>query len=420
MIAQRIQRLRLLDPAVYMFLAAAALVGFAIDGGIFSVLFNLYMVRMGYGTETIGLVIAAGQLVFAAASLPAGMIGERWGARRMLSAGLAIMAAGCALLAVADMVPPEVRVGWLIANCVVLYVGLALFFVNGAPYLLTLVGESQRSAIFGAQVGALALAAFVGSLVGGFLPQLLGGLVGALPHEPAAFRVSLLTAAAALVPAAAIVVAARPVEAHAPGGAVSPEAAPHSAAGAVAGLLAVMGLVRLLQVAGLASTSAFFNVYLDTQLQVPTEQIGMITAVGRLLAAPAALVTPLLTARYGNHSTVIWSSAATALAMLPLALVPHWSAAGLSFVGVVGVSSIRYASSLVYFIGLVPPNRRGTLAGLNEMAAGVSFTAMTFGGGYLIALVGYRSLFLVGAALTGLSVLLFALAFRGRRDGRRR
>ncbi|HWQ15310.1 MAG TPA: MFS transporter, partial [Roseiflexaceae bacterium] len=210
MIARRLQTIRLLDPSVALYLIAVGLVGFAIDGGVFSVLFNLYLVRLGYGPETIGLVVAAGQLVFAAFSLPAGVLGERWGARRMLVAGMAIMVAGCALAALADLVPPAARVPWLIANCVVLYLGLALFFVCGAPFIMALVADSQRSAIFGAQTAVLALAAFAGSLVGGFLPQALGAALGLTPDHPAAFRAGLLVAALALAPAAALVFAVRP------------------------------------------------------------------------------------------------------------------------------------------------------------------------------------------------------------------
>jgi MFS family permease len=329
---------------------------------------------------------------------------------------MALMVGGCALVALADLVPPSARVPWLIANCVILYLGLALFFVNGAPFIMELVEESQRSAIFGAQTAVLALAAFAGSLVGGFLPQALSAPLGVSPDHPAAFRAALLVGALALAPAVATVLAARPRRdtAPEPAAASAAGASVHPAA-AVAVVLAVMGLVRLFQVAGIASTSAFFNVYLDAELDVPTAQIGLIVAIGRLLGAPAALATPLLTARFGDRSTVFWSSLATALAMLPLALLPHWSAAGLTFVGVVGLSSIRYASSMVYFMALVPPGRRGAVAGVTEMAAGISFTAMTFGGGYLIALVGYRGLFLLGAALTGLGALVFALAFRARR-----
>ncbi|HEX5688658.1 MAG TPA: MFS transporter, partial [Roseiflexaceae bacterium] len=182
----------------------------------------------------------------------------------------------------------------------------------------------------------------------------------------------------------------------------------------IAALLVMMGLVRLLQVSGLAATTTFFNVYLDRELLVPTAQIGAIIAAGRLLGVPAALATSTLTARYGNRAVVIAATIGTALSILPIAFVPHWSVAGLGFVGVVGFSWIRYASSLVYFLELVPPSRRATVTGVMEMSAGFCFTAITLSGGYTIELLGYQSLFLAGAALTGVSALLFWLFFRNR------
>jgi len=66
---------------------------------------------------------------------------------------------------------------------------------------------------------------------------------------------------------------------------------------------------------------------------------------------------------------------------------------------------------------LVPPAQRATVSGLTEMAAGICFTAMTFGGGYMIAAFGYRSLFLLGAVLTGLSALVFWRSFRNPAGG---
>jgi hypothetical protein len=48
------------------------------------------------------------------------------------------------------------------------------------------------------------------------------------------------------------------------------------------------------------------------------------------------------------------------------------------------------------------------------MAAGITFTVLTYGGGYAIERFGYRSLFLAGAVLTGISALVFWRAFGHR------
>ena len=50
------------------------------------------------------------------------------------------------------------------------------------------------------------------------------------------------------------------------------------------------------------------------------------------------------------------------------------------------------------------------------MALGLSWTALAFGGGYLIAALGYRILFLLAAALTAGGTLLFGIVFR-RHEG---
>jgi predicted MFS family arabinose efflux permease len=187
---------------------------------------------------------------------------------------------------------------------------------------------------------------------------------------------------------------------------------PAPLAGPLIWLLVMIAIVRVLQVAGLAVTTTFFNVYLDSQLLVSTARIGLLISLGRLLGIPAALATGALTARYGNRAVVIGASLGTALSILPIALIPHWSAAGLSLVGVVGLSGIRYPAAMVYFMEIAPRAQRAMVSGLTEMAAGICFTAMTFGGGYLIAAFGYQSLFLLGAALTGLSALVFWRSFR--------
>jgi MFS family permease len=365
-------------------------------------------VRLDYGPELIGLVNSAGALAFALSSLPAGVLGERWGSRRMMLAGLALMFAGCVLFPLGDLLAPGWRLPWLLANSIVFYLGLAVFFVNTAPYVMAAIGAEQRTQVFSLQTALLSLSAMAGSLAGGFLPPAFAAAIGASLEQPGPYRYALLTAGLALIPAMLAIRAARPGARQREMPAAPAEAAPAR----VVGLLALIALVRMLQVAGLAAVTTFFNVYLDRELHVTIAYIGIIIAIGRLLGVPAALVTSPLAARFGNRTVVIGASVGTALSILPIALVPHWSAAGLSFIGVICLSWIRYAASLVYFMELVPPTRRATVSGVSEMAAGVCFTAVTFGGGYVIALLGYRSLFLIGAALTGLGALLFWLAFR--------
>ena len=49
--------------------------------GIWAVIFNLYLQRLGMGTEAIGLLLGVGPLTWAIGSIPAAMIGARMGNR---------------------------------------------------------------------------------------------------------------------------------------------------------------------------------------------------------------------------------------------------------------------------------------------------------------------------------------------------
>ncbi len=405
--------LRQLTPDLRRYYLAVSLLGFAVDGGVYAVLLNLFLARLGYGPEVIGLVNAAGMVVFALASLPAGIFGERWGSKRIMLWGLGLLMVGGVLLPLADLLPAAARLPWLITMIICLYLGLALAFVNTAPMLLGLVATDQRNQAYATQTALLGLASFLGSLLGGLLPTLVSVLTSVALDQPMPYRYGLIVAGVAVIPALLALARIQP-------GAVRempalPAGAPGTrAATSILGLLSLIALVRVLQVAGLAVTSTFINLYLDAELRVSTAQIGVLLALGRLVSVPAVLTTAALSARFGNRNVVIGASLATAVGMLPLALIPHWGPAWLSLMIVSGLSGVRYAASMVYFLDLVPLNKRATTAGVTEMAAGICFTALTFGGGYIITLLGYRALFLLGAALSALSALVFWALFRGR------
>ncbi|NTW00682.1 MAG: MFS transporter [Oscillochloris sp.] len=407
--------LRWIGPSVARYFVAIVLVGFAVDGGVYAALLNLYLNRIGYGPEDVGLVNAVGMLVFACASLPAGFFGERWGSRRIMLIGLGLLAGCGTLLPLADLLPVALRMPWLLGLITGLYLGLSLYFVNTAPILLALVSSEQCNQAYATQTALIALAAFVGSLAGGLLPPLISDLIKLPLSDPAPYRYGLMIAGLAITPALLVISSLHTAEVHSASAAsLATPSSPTPAASSMFRLLVLIALSRMLQLAGLATITTFFNLYLDSALHIPVAQIGLLLALGRLSGVPAALATAALSLRFGNRSVVITASLLTAIGILPMTLIPHWLAAGFSLMAVVSLSSIRYAASMVYFLDLVPPTRRATVVGVTEMSAGVCFTAMTYGGGYIIALCGYQTLFMLSAAITACSALTFWLSFRRR------
>jgi MFS family permease len=414
MVTQETRRFAWLTPSVMLYLFAVSMVGFALDGGVYTVLMNLFLVRLDYGPEQIGLINSVGTFVFALSSLPAGVVGERWGSRRSMLIGLLLMAVTGTLFPMADALPESWRLPWLMGMIGVLYLGLALFFVNTAPYVLELVGPSQRNSVISLQTATMSLCAFVGSMLGGLLPPIFASWLTTDLTMPSPYRYALMLGGLAMIPATIALLLARSAPPRVDTASVATAALAQGSllAAPLLGLLLTITLVRMLQVAGIGAVNTFNNVYLDTQLQVPTAEIGLISAAARLIGVPAALSTAFLTARFGNRGVVIGTSLASALCILPIAFIPNVGAAAFTVISIIGLSWIRYGSSLVFFLELVPPQRRAVVSGVTEMAGGICFTAVTFGGGYLIAAFGYQSLFLLGSIVTGLSAFVFWWSFR--------
>jgi predicted MFS family arabinose efflux permease len=261
------------------------------------------------------------------------------------------------------------------------------------------------------QSSASTLSGFVGSLVAGVLPGWFAGLLGATLDDPAPYRYPLWIAAALLAPAVWAVLSIREPE-------VSQQTAQVEVEGALPlGLVAALAVAVFLLAAGVGAPRSFYNVYLDDGLRVATATIGTLSAVGQLVASMAALLVPALSARWGHARVYTVASLGVAVGMLPLALIPHWTAAGLGYLVVMSLSAITLPVINVYQMELVEARWRTTMSGITSMANGLSWAAITFAGGSVIAALGYRALFLVGVGVTVVGAAFFGVCFGRRQSG---
>jgi predicted MFS family arabinose efflux permease len=105
-----------------------------------------------------------------------------------------------------------------------------------------------------------------------------------------------------------------------------------------------------------------------------------------------------------------------ALSLVFMGLIPHWSAAGLGRIAILVLSAAWMPALQVFQMELVEEDWRSLAYGAVSMAMGFGFASTSFGGGYVITAVGYRILFLIGAALCAIaSVVMWAI---GRREAR--
>lgn len=388
---------------VRLYLVTSALFGFTIFGGIYFTLLNLYLLRLGYDPQFAGLINGVGQVIFGLCALPAGAMGRRWGSRRMLIIGFGVVAVGYALLPLAEFVP-SIQTGWLVVMQAVGQIGVSIYFVNGAPFVMTVTRPTERNHAFAMSGALLPLTGFAGSLVGGLLPGFFAGLSGASAANPAPYRYSLLLAAGLMALAVVAMLFTRSPNAAPPAATETKEKVP-----APVGIFVWLFLVVLLRVIGEGDVRTFFNIYLDDFLQVPVAQIGLLLAVGQLLAVPAAMVMPIFAKRWGIKATYLIGSWGMALSFLPLALVPHWAAAGAGFMSMITLLSIARPAVVAYQMDISPPGWRTIMAGATSTAVGLGWGIASLSGGYIATRYGYSALFLSAAAVTAAASLVFWL-----------
>ncbi len=392
----------------------AVIVGLTfVADGLVSVLLNLYLLRLGYGTEFIGLVNAVGLLTFGLASLPAGILGSRLSPTALMKFGAIFCLVGGILLPMAEWLPPGWRELGLVLPPALMFGGFAFVFVNGAPFLINVVDVAYKHQAFALKAAHWSLAGFAGSLVGGLLPGAVAGMYGWTLGDPEPYRITFALATVVLALSAALALRIRPLPRKA---APAPSEEDPVAEGAGKGwaasilmLIVIMTVIRLFQVAGSATAMVYFNVYMDQQLAVSTALIGAMAAIGRLTGVPSALLTPWLVQRWGNIRVVIGASIVATLCLIPMALVEHWLAASFGYIGAISMMSARYTAFIVYILDLVPRSWQALMAGTGEAAAGMSFAMMALGGGFILSAFAFRDLFLLGALLTLIGAALFWL-----------
>ena len=386
--------LRLVSRNTWLVLIAAAMTGFSYTG-IFIMLLNLYLLRLGFGPEFIGAINATAQLGFALFSLPAGALGQRWGSRKMTIYGLVIGAAAFGLLPLAELLPFTWRATWLMATYVLAWLAGALYLVNAYPFLMASTGPEERSYAFSIRQALVPLGTLVGNFSGGLLPVLLVTWLGVSPEQPAPYRYGLLAGVGALLIGVLALSATREVNLKQP----QPRAAVAPGGAMPAGLMVFMAALMFFFTAAYGTAGTFTGVYMDERLQISTASIGTVMAVSQLLGVPVALMMPVIVTRWGKFGAIRDGLLVLAIGLLPLAFVPNWAAAGIGFIGVSVAYALITPALTLSQQEIVPPAWRATMSGAMIMARGSGTAFMAFGGGYLIDAYGYPSLFLSGALL---------------------
>jgi len=383
---------RLLNRNLVHYLGGWAI--FAFSGqGLMSVLLNLYMVRLGFTTGSIGVMAGANSLAWGLCSLPAGIFVRRFGLRNSLMAGALSQALAVVAMLSIELLPREIWPAWLFFWWIALGVGFSPIAVSGAPLLMQVSPPHLRRQAFTAQAVVLGISAFAGSLIAGQLPAWFAPLLNASVDQPAPYRAGL-----ALAPISNILIAF--IWSRMRLAPLAPAVSQGSHDRRPTRLLVFIVVMVFLQASAEGGLRAFFNLYLDRQLLTPVALIGLISAVAQIGSVAASLLIPTVLQRAGNAGTLGAVSLGIALCMAAIAGVPSLTVAAAGYILAMSLVGIGIQVRHLFGQELVASHWRTNAASVNQVGIGLGASGAAAAGGLLIGVAGFAGVFGIGAAFS--------------------
>jgi MFS family permease len=396
----------------------------------------LYVLSLGYNSEVIGLVTAVPAIGALLAGVPIGWLADRFGRKPVLVISGLLNPFAIAAIAFATNVP------LLVAASLLNGILAGGYWVTNLPVLTESTREDQR-------VGVLALNSFLllgvgalGSLVGGFVPELVGGALGLPALSPVPLRWGILTAASLVFitglplltmtelprrPRAAERTLVPPPGDALASGAEAASVAPPAATGEVAdpvGRAAITALFLKLLIPDVLNTTGqgavvvLLPVYLTRRFGVTPGSLGVLLTVAGLIGGGVSLLSPRVVRRFGNLPTAVAAQALSLPIIGVIGFAPLYPlAASAEFARNVvrGFFEPVYAS---FTMGSVSSRLRGTLSGFYSTTWSIGFTLGPLIAGFLQARVGLSAPFVVGMVCVGTAATLLRLFFGGRAPAR--
>lgn len=324
-------RVRAFKPNARLYLVSVIVTGAAM--GVFRLLFNFYILSLGYDEALLGGLITTSSLTALLAALPMGYLADLLGRKKSLLIS--------EILVTASII---VMVFW--QNEAVFYamnvlsgLGQGLAAVTMSPFLMENSDAKERTYLFSLSFGLQTAIASVGNWIGGYLPTWVASFRGVSSTSSTAYAGALLlvgiVAGLGIIP---FVFIRTPVLKKSERTVFAPFTyfSRHPA------LLTRLILPMLLTSLGAGLIMPFMNVFYRQVYHQPDPMIGALFAWGSLAMGLGLIIAPPLADRYGKIKLVVVSQ-------------------GLSipFLVLMGFSPVFWLSAAAYYVRLALMNMSG-------------------------------------------------------------
>jgi MFS family permease len=375
--------------------------------GLWAVLFNLYLLAVGFDASFVAAAISINWLTHGVAVIPAGILSDMLGRRNTFLIAYSFTT----VFRFARLVTVDPSLIMLFSALGGISEGFHA--ITGPPFMAEQSKPEERAHLFSVEAASTSISLTAGNVLAGALPLMIAPLVGFHPASGEVLRIALMfaipLAVASMIPIFLIKENWRRISPREWFGQLQSRQ-----------VIGMMSITTMLSAVGLGLTIPFYNVFFATQFQANPEQIGLIFGLGTVAISFCTLAAAPLAQRFGRVNTIVGVQLLGLPILMSIAFAPVlWAAGGLYvlrqvFSGTAAGPGGGLAAPIyrLFSMEVVKPRERGTINGLvhafNEfpMAFGATLAGAMIAGGQ------WSTVFSVAAAFMGASLVVYYWYFR--------
>lgn len=264
--------------------------------GSFMVVYNFYIRALGFSQQLNGEIIALTSLATAIILVPAGIMSDRLGRKRIMAIGVVV---GGIILAVRSLVELE---SFLLTTGFITGISLAFFQVSIIPWLAENSGPKQRIHLFSLHSAVMMAANVIGNLLGGALTDFFSIFMSDLFSIRYTLLFGSLFYFASIIP----ILKMQEKQKVKPQKKVRPNVRAFIAKNKTGiKVIALFAVAQLIIGTGSGLVIPYLNLYFADRFDAATSTIGLIIALGQGATALAMFIGPLVVKRLGEVRAVV-------------------------------------------------------------------------------------------------------------------
>jgi len=371
---------------------------FQIGGGMFSVLYNLYIQGLGYEDAMTGKVVGIQSLATALMFIPVGLLGDRTSRKKLLIIGA--MFSGLAFIG-RSIFDSEFS---LLSLAVVSGLFASIFQVLAIPFLAESIPMKQRLRIFSYYSSLVLASQVLGSMGGGMLADLFQTFgMTRISSLQIVLAVGGVATFAAFIPLLFIVEATRTVKSKEnlattidqPLKTISKNLRSDYA------MIGQFALVQLIIGIGSGLVIPYLNLYFTNRFSVSLSAVGLLISLGQIMTIVSMLIGPSLAAKVGSVKAVVCFQLLSLPFLLITGFTNLFAIAAVSFLFRQALMNAANPIQSTVLIDRVSDSSRGIANSVTQTAFMLGWAFMGPIQSYFVTTYGYYWGYAVTFSITG-------------------